>query len=60
MKKIFLLAAVLLSAVSCFFPNDLDYPLIKGEFLSLEVEGARRRTSRFATCHYTARRPYIP
>ena len=41
MKKIFLLAAVLLSAVSCFFPNDLDYPLIKGEFLSLEVEGAR-------------------
>ena len=39
MKKTGILIAVILSVVSCRFKNDLDYPIVKGNILDLQVEG---------------------
>lgn len=41
MKKALALILTAICIASCFFPNDLDYPVVRADILSFEAEGAR-------------------
>ncbi len=51
MRKFFWLLFAAGLAVACKFPNDLDYPLVKGEFTSFSVEGQESVTINNETRH---------
>ena len=51
MRKFFWLLLAAGLAVACKFPNDLDYPLVQGEFTSFSVEGQESVTINNETRH---------